>query len=260
MTIPLPRPLTPVPDDLSSVTLREGPPSLAELAKFYPARFTWEELKSFMRSGDLGLLKRDPVLQQRYKVWAEGIKQQHGTITNYLINVRLGWGTPPTAKTSPATMAQPLPEEPILSQDTSIFKPPYFTSTPSPEDVKIIFNDWPYSIPPEISHYLIWSRLPIVHPDLVHPSVKAQIERDGLWGFSGGTEDMKTREADYVDVAPGTSEEGRMYIRAAAQHTLDFVLTHWPEDEWEVAWFVNPPRLQSVKDLSHTHVFARRKL
>lgn len=49
MPIPLPRPLTPVSDDLSDTTLREGPPTLAELAKFYPANYTWEQLKSFLQ-------------------------------------------------------------------------------------------------------------------------------------------------------------------------------------------------------------------
>lgn len=51
MTIPLPRTPSPVPDDLSSVMLGEGPPSRGELAKFYPADYTWLQLKSFMQSG-----------------------------------------------------------------------------------------------------------------------------------------------------------------------------------------------------------------
>ncbi|KAF8526134.1 hypothetical protein JB92DRAFT_2700775 [Gautieria morchelliformis] len=238
MSIPLPRTPSPVPTDLSSVTAREGPPTRGELAKFYPARYTWQQLKSFIESGDLGLLKRDPALQERYKAWAEDIQKKHGTITNYLVNVRLGWGP----NTPPTTTAK------------------YFTSTSSPDDVKIIFNDWPYSVPPEISHYLIWSRLPVVHPALVHPSVTSQIDRDGLWGFLGvPRQEVLSGECVYTDVAPGTSRSARLHILAAAHHTQQFILAHWPENDWEVAWFVNPPRLQSVKDLSHIHVFARRK-
>ncbi|KAF8523136.1 hypothetical protein BU17DRAFT_64031 [Hysterangium stoloniferum] len=256
MSFTLPRPLTPPPSDLSSVTMGEGPPSFAELVKFYPSRHTWDELKSFMRTGDLGLLKRDPVLQERYKVWAKDIIEEHGSITNYLVNVRLGWGTPPTENTSPSgsTSSIEVPKDSI--QDN---RPLYFTSTPSSQDVKIIFNDWPYSIPPYISHYLIWSRLPVVHHDLVHPSVMHQVERDGLWGFSGMPEELIMPGGEYSDVAPGTSTVERSYILAASHHTHQFVIAHWPEDQWEVAWFVNPPRLQSVKDLSHIHVFARHK-
>jgi len=251
--IPLPPPLTPVPDDLSSVVLGEGPPTLGELAKFYPSRHTWDDLRSFMRTGDLGLLKRDPVLQKRYSVWAEDIKKEHGTLTNYLINVRLGWGTPPTTNNSPGAILQPLPGNDFQKTPTKL---PYFTSQPSPEDVTIIFNDWPYSIPIDISHYLIWSRRPIIHAELFHPSVWAQIERDGIWGFIGlPSEEM----ADPGDVAPGTSPSDRALILAGSRHVREFVLELWPPHEWEIAWFVNPPRLQSVRDLSHVHVWAKKK-
>lgn len=97
-------------------------------------------------------------------------------------------------------------------------------------------------VPPEISHYLIWSRLPIVHPALVHPSVASQVERDGLWGFTGVIgQDESHNDSVYTDVAPGTSPSARSHILAAAYHINQFVLEHWPEDDWEVAWFVNPP-------------------
>ncbi|KAF8582857.1 hypothetical protein K439DRAFT_1350268 [Ramaria rubella] len=263
MLIPLPRTPSPVPVDLSSVTMQAGPPSRGELAKFYPARYTWPQLKSFMASGDLGLLKRDPVLQKRYNAWSEDIKKEHGSITNYLVNVRLGWGprTPLTTTASPSSSIPSLaltPDNLPQIVPDSVRKPEYFTSTPSPEDVKIIFNDWPYSIPPDISHYVIWSRLPIIHPAVVHPSVANQINQDGLWGFTG-VGAKESAEGIYTDVAPGTLLEAREHILTAAHHTHQFVLAHWPENIWEVAWFVNPPRIQSVKDLSHIHVFARRK-
>jgi len=38
-----------------------------------------------------------------------------------------------------------------------------------------------------------------------------------------------------------------------------FVKNRWEPAFWETAWFVNPPRLQSIPDLSHIHVFARKK-
>lgn len=254
MSIPFPPPLEPVPDDLSSVQMGEGPPTLGELAKFYPARHTWEELKAFMRTGDLSLLKRDPVLQKRYVKWAQDIKGTYGTITNYLLQVRLGWGTPLTSNNSPAASAE------ILSSIATTTVP-YFTSNITPENVKIIFNDWPYSIPLDISHYVVWTRLPIVHPDIVHPSVMEQVHHDGLWGFSGGhPEEHGSIDGQWGDVAPNTSAEARAHILNAGQHTHDFVTAHWPPHIWEVAWFVNPPRIQSVKDLTHIHVFARRKI
>ena len=180
------------------------------------------------------------------------------------MNVRLGWGpnTPPTTTASPSSSVPSLALNPDTPQRLVSGREPgpqYFTSTPSPNDVKIIFNDWPYSgmtfiirlsqrihekiqVPPEISHYLVWSRLPIVHSALVHPSVKSQIDRDGLWGFTGGSHDNNVADDGmYTDVAPGTSPSARSHILAASHHVHQFVLARWPEDEWEVAWFVNPP-------------------
>ena len=68
-------------------------------------------------------------------------------------------------------------------------------------------------------------------------------------------------------------------VKKVGEEVDIFVRKRWREREWETAWFVNPPvsyfpiassylflnaelffqRLQSVPDLSHIHVFARRK-
>lgn len=64
---------------------------------------------------------------------------------------------------------------------------------------------------------------------------------------------------DYtVNRVQGTPEEEKLVERTGAG-VHEFVRNRWPEDEWETAWFVNPPRLQSVKGLAHIHVFARHK-
>lgn len=84
-----------------TVPLGEGPPTKEELLVYYPAKFTWEQLKTFVNSGcvqvshrltitqlqvgivrDLGLLRRDKKLQQRYERWVKGIKEQHGSMGN----------------------------------------------------------------------------------------------------------------------------------------------------------------------------------
>ena len=74
-----------------------GPPTREELLTRYPAKFTWNQLKTFVNSGwvsprlsesqcnslpisDLGLLKRDRKLQKRYDDWVVGIVQQHGSM------------------------------------------------------------------------------------------------------------------------------------------------------------------------------------
>lgn len=62
------------------VPLGSGLPTREQLLVHYPAKFTWLELKTFVNSGDLGMLKRDRKLQQRYELWAVGIKEKYGSI------------------------------------------------------------------------------------------------------------------------------------------------------------------------------------
>jgi hypothetical protein len=84
------------------VPLRTGLPTREELLVYYPAKFTWNQLKTFVNSGyagvsplklryvlnaspiseyrDLGLLKRDKKLQRRYDEWAVGIVAKYGSL------------------------------------------------------------------------------------------------------------------------------------------------------------------------------------
>jgi len=39
----------------------------------------------------------------------------------------------------------------------------------------------------------------------------------------------------------------------------EYVIRNWNEEEWQTAWFCNPPHLRTVPGLSHFHVVARRK-
>jgi hypothetical protein len=50
---------------MEDVPLGTGPPTKAELIKYYPAKFSWTQLRAFINAGDLGLLKRDKALQKR---------------------------------------------------------------------------------------------------------------------------------------------------------------------------------------------------
>ena len=135
-------------------------------------------------------------------------------------------------------------------------------------------TDIPRTVPPEIEHSVVWTRQPIFHPAIILPSVSERIETDGLWGFTGLTSPPPSPSslpaslpalaewgvpADYtVNQVRGTPEEEELVKRAGAG-VHDFVRSNWPEDGWETAWFVNPPKLQSVRGLAHIHVFAKRK-
>lgn len=79
-----------------SVSLRSGPPTREELVVHYPPKFAFHQLKTFINAGsvslltrnahahspdsDLGLLKRDKKLQERYNAWGAGIRQEYGSM------------------------------------------------------------------------------------------------------------------------------------------------------------------------------------
>jgi len=252
-----------------------GLPTCQELLDHYPAKFTWQELKAFVNSGDLGLLKRHKMLQLRYNAWSEEIKKEWGTIENYLLKHRLRWGQPDRLSVL-KPYKRSIDEIPIFHDPDSLPIPTvdYFRADTPPHLISIIVNDWPYSVPPDVEHSVVWTRQPIFHFETIPPSVSERIETDGLWGFTGLTSpppspsslpsslpalaewDVPTDRT--TDRVRGTPEED-VLVRRAGAGVHDFVRSRWPEDGWETAWFVNPPRLQSVRGLAHTHVFARRK-
>ncbi|KAI0044268.1 hypothetical protein FA95DRAFT_1523159 [Auriscalpium vulgare] len=268
-----------------NVPLRDGPPTREELLVYYPAKFTWDQLKVFVNSGDLGLLKRDKKLQQRYAKWSIGLKEKYGSIVRYLLTYRLQWGKADALSMLPTRLdltrylsgedrGELLLTEsghPQIPADS----PGYFTADIPRHLVSIIQNDWPYSVPGDIEHTLIWTVLPILPLDLP-PAIKPRLLQDGLWGFTGLPPDSPppspsllpqclpalaewgVTEASLTRSARG-SEEEEAAVRLAGLEVHKFVSAVWTEEAWETAWFVNPPRLQSVPGLAHIHVFAKYK-
>ena len=57
----------------------------------------------------------------------------------------------------------------------------------------------------------------------------ADVNQDGLWGFTGN---------DEIDIDDGKVIK---YKTVSYKHVNTFVLQHWPENQWETAWFLNPP-------------------
>ncbi|OBZ68957.1 N-acetylglucosamine-induced protein 1 [Grifola frondosa] len=266
------------PLSLDTVPLRTGPPTATSCSCTTRAKFTWTQLKTFVNSGDLGLLKRDRKLQVRYDAWAKGIKAEHGSVVNYLLNYRLRWGEPDTLSLLRSALYEPSngsatsgarPNSAQMSSDSdrtdsNAFglpdipegSPLYFTADTPPELISIIMNDWPT---PEIEHALIWTRLPIFPPTLPDPSespLSARLHQDGLWGFTGTSSPPPSPSTlpaclpalaewgvtpDKLVRSPRPTEEEEREIRAYGRDIDEFVKRRWVEREWETAWFVNPP-------------------
>ncbi|KAK0127337.1 hypothetical protein ONS96_006885 [Cadophora gregata f. sp. sojae] len=160
----------------------------------------WEELKDIIGNNKLETLKRKPSDLRRYMSWTAATKAQYGSMTNYILQHRLptSWGTPPFAPTSLIPFA-------------------------SPNDYKILLNDWPYGLTPDITHIVVWSKTPIA-----------------------------------VDETNGdVTEDSRRIIEEFVGRTFRERLGGGEKGRESVVWFKNWVSLQSVRALEHVHVLVR---
>ncbi|EHK47475.1 uncharacterized protein TrAtP1_012406 [Trichoderma atroviride] len=158
----------------------------------------WDDLRHIIETNNLSVLKRKPSDLRRYIAWTAETKAQYGTITEYILQNRLpkAWGLPPF-----------VPESQVPFDAAS--------------DYKVLLNDWPYGLTPEITHIVVWSRTPIpTDPE---------------------TGDLTTESRAQVENFVKTH----------------FVDTLGAGGEQQVLWFKNWVALQSVRTLEHFHVLVR---
>lgn len=92
---------------------------------------TWAEVSDIVNSNNLALFQRIPSQLRRYKAFTYQLAKQHGTVANFILNERLRWTAPVTPRGKPFEY---------------------------PEDVKILYNDWPYGLDSRIIHLVIWTK------------------------------------------------------------------------------------------------------
>ncbi|WWD21785.1 hypothetical protein CI109_106273 [Kwoniella shandongensis] len=224
---------------IHELPLEEGVPTQAEI-EAYPPLHTWNDLKGLVKSGHLHEIGRAKQLSDRYNAWRTTIAATYGSPENYLIKVRLPFKPIDIGRPSDIDASTYLRYDPIKGFDTDLYA--------------ILPNSWPYAIPHDVRHYCIWSRIPIVPPHLVHddPLAWAKIQHDGLGGFTGVNPAA-------VDEALKDEWTGVQYEAKHGHEMAKMVRALWDERGWECLWFINPPRLQSIPGLYHSHVLARRK-
>ncbi|BGO95773.1 hypothetical protein NBRC10512_001610 [Rhodotorula toruloides] len=129
-------------DERIKAVLRQA----TELANEVDPLFTWEELCEIVAECRLELLERHPRLEDLYTTTFNPlIKSLYGSTESYL-RTQLGWGREPEKK-----------EEEERE---------YWTRGGV---TNVRRNDWPYAVPKDVRHYVVWVPLPLFHPALCTP-------------------------------------------------------------------------------------------
>ncbi|KAG9247074.1 hypothetical protein BJ878DRAFT_415623 [Calycina marina] len=130
--------ITPLPFDLSDLDRK----ILSMTDKEYIPH-DWENIKEIISTNKLQDFTRYPSQLRLYLSWTSSIKQQYGSIQNFLCQTKLNWTPRP------------------IGESGSTFAYRYPTPLADTEDYKILINDWPYGFDPGVTHIVVWSKTPI---------------------------------------------------------------------------------------------------
>ncbi|KAI1376338.1 hypothetical protein F4677DRAFT_88933 [Hypoxylon crocopeplum] len=149
---------------------------------------TWSEVQKIVTENRLDAFRRIPSDLRRYLEYTWKLKRDYGSIMNFVLNQRLHW------------------EEPVKPKG----KPFEFD-----DDVKILWNDWPYGIDEKIVHLVVWTKF-----DLAEDPVTTDL-----------TDEARADIDQYVQKTFGSKILRNRYI-----------------------WFKNWRSLKSIQAVEHFHV------
>ncbi|PGH29764.1 hypothetical protein GX50_07491 [[Emmonsia] crescens] len=152
-------------------------------------RQSWELVKSIVESNQIHLLQRLPSDLRRYLEYIAKIKAIYGSVLNFVVQKRLGW--------------------------VGDLEPKGTRPFEHPDDIKILYNDWPYGVEKDVVHLVVWT--------------KFELEDDPA------TDDLTPRMRREIDEFVGKTFRSRM-----------------PAEK--VIWFKNWKSLKSVHAIEHFHV------
>lgn len=222
--------------------------------------FTWSDLVAIVSTGNLQRLSRHPEDLREYFAWMDSVKLSYGSVQSFILAERL--------------TASYLVSSPTSESDAAVC---FQSSFESGRECQILVNDWPYSVPTDVVHNVVWSYRPILHRSLVAGKEKAVQEaawavvaKRGLCGSLSKHGLVVPSLQDHAQHVPdlrglvGTCSEQdgaeanvHGVLRKACREIVAFIEKHWDLDRCEVVFFANPPSLQSVPSLAHFHVLAR---
>ncbi|PHH53355.1 N-acetylglucosamine-induced protein 1 [Ceratocystis fimbriata CBS 114723] len=135
MNIPTTEHTVAVPIDLAGCSERDAALIGADESGYAP--LSWEQCRAIVAANDLEAFSRSPLELRRYRRAMYALAATHGSVASFLANERIGWG-----------------EGEIKPHGTIPFE--------TPEDYKIVYNDWPYGLDPRIVHLVVWTKFQLV--------------------------------------------------------------------------------------------------
>ncbi|MCJ1305604.1 hypothetical protein MMC08_008419, partial [Hypocenomyce scalaris] len=94
-------------------------------------RQPWPEVQHIIKTNRIDLFQRVPSDLRRYLAYNAKLKKEYGSVMNFVLKERLQWSDL-TPKSSKAFSV--------------------------PDDIKILYNDWPYGVDEKIVHLVIWTK------------------------------------------------------------------------------------------------------
>ncbi|KAL7817812.1 hypothetical protein V8C26DRAFT_62513 [Trichoderma gracile] len=150
---------------------------------------SWDDVCRLVRANSLERFQRVPSHLRRYKAFTYRLARTHGSIADFVLRERLRWDVP----------VVPRGKAPFQCAD----------------DVKILFNDWPYGLDKRIVHLVVWTKF----------ELKA----------SSATGDLTDEARKEIDDFVAKTFRSRM-----------------PDNQ--VMWFKNWAALKSIHAVEHFHV------
>jgi hypothetical protein len=92
---------------------------------------TWSEVRKIIADNRIDLFQRVPSELRRYLAYNFRLKREYGSVMEFVLSQRLGW------------------KEPIKAEGKPFEKE---------NDLKILWNDWPYGIDTKIVHLVVWTK------------------------------------------------------------------------------------------------------
>ncbi|KAJ5337662.1 hypothetical protein N7452_004390 [Penicillium brevicompactum] len=158
-------------------------------------RQDWAQVKGIINTNRLDLFQRVPSELRKYLEFTAKIKAEYSSVMRFVVKERLRWGDGNQSDLQPR--GHPFEFD---------------------EDIRILYNDWPYGVDKDIIHLVVWT--------------KFALEDDPV------TDDVTANTRAAID----------SYVQR----------TFWRVPDGQMIWFRNWKSLKSVHAIEHFHVMLHR--